>query len=113
LTIGTARTRVGVSSNQSGDDESTISAGFERPLHLRTPLRAHPLADDVPIEKGGCSTRTRVRDGDERSVVGLDPDHDVRRGEVREKLTVTGESVQPLDIVVGKTALGIGEVAER
>lgn len=54
-----------------------------------------------------------MRDGDERSVVGLDPDHDVRRGEVREKLTVTGESVQPLDIVVGKTALGIGEVAER
>ncbi len=85
---------------------------LEGALHLSAPLRTHPLPDDVAVEERRRAARSCVRDGDERSVVRLDPQDDVGGGEVREELSVTGEPVQPLHVVVGQKALGLGEITE-
>ena len=53
-----------------------------------------------------------MRDRDERTVLGLDPDHDVGGGEVREELSVPGETVEPFDIAVVQAPLGMGEITE-
>ena len=78
-TIGTARTRVGVSSNQSGEAESTMRAPLERLAHLRAPLRPHPVADDVAVEERRRPARAGVRDGDERVVARSAPRSRCRR----------------------------------
>ncbi len=66
-TIGTPRDRVGVSSNQCSEAESTISARVNASRHLRTPLRAHEVADDVAVEQRRRTRGARVGDSDEWS----------------------------------------------
>lgn len=80
---------------------------------LRAPLRTHPVADDVAIEQRGRAGRTSVGDGDERVVVGGHPHDDVGEGEVGQKLTISGEPVQPLHVRFAGPALGVHEIAER
>ncbi len=112
LTIGTARTLVGVSSNQSGDDESTISADSKAPWTCVRHCGRTPLTDDVTVEQRRCPARPCMSDRDEGTVLRLNPDDDVRRREIGEELPVTGESVQPLDVAVGQETLGMGEITE-
>ena len=111
-TIGTARTRVGVSSNQSGRGRVDDAPALERLAHLGAPLRPHAVADDVAVEQRRRTARAGVRDGDERVVFGRHPDHDVGERQVGEKLTVAGETVEPLHVGFARPTLGVDEIAE-
>ena len=110
-TIGTARTRVGVSSNQSGEAESTICADSNASLtcvrHCGERARRRCRG-----RRASPRRRARVRHGDEASRRGRHPEHDVGEGEVGEQLAVAGEAVQPLDVGFAGAALGEHEVGE-
>ena len=86
---------------------------LERLPHLGAPLRPHAIADDVAVEQGRRTAGPGVRHGHERVVFGGNPDDDVGEREVREKLAVSGETMEPLDVGFARPTLGVDEIAER
>ena len=109
---GTARTRVGVSSYQSGAEESTMRARLERLGDLRLPLGLDLLAHEVAVEQRRRAGWPGVGDGDETRRRARHPQHDVGEGEVGEQLPVADEQVQPLDVGLAGAALRLDEITE-
>ena len=81
-------------------------------VNLGTPFRFDFLPDKVAIKKGRGAGGASVRDGNETTIIGRSPQHDVSKSEVCDELPVADKHMEPLDIRGAGDALSIHNVAE-